>query len=142
MKTFITILAMTTGNLMAVASDQFQDEVVCNKVQEPGEADNGLTLILRGNETAWVKLVTVYENGYLGPRQIANVQVPLQPEIEEKKENEFIRSVSLVYRGSGLELSLRVLPSPNYPLLGTGHASLALPGYEPIDVQLECKKVN
>ncbi|MBX3034909.1 MAG: hypothetical protein KF865_13395 [Bdellovibrionaceae bacterium] len=141
MKKLLLIVSMFCIGLEAGASDQLRDEVVCNKVHRSGEADNGLTLILRGNETAWAKVVAVFENGYLGPRQIGNIQVPLQPEVSGGGRG-YIPEVNLTYKGQGLVLSMRALRIKDFPLTGMGSAYLALPGYQPIQVSLICTRVN
>ncbi|MBK8201502.1 MAG: hypothetical protein IPK68_03985 [Bdellovibrionales bacterium] len=66
----------------AFGSDKFENEIVCAKVTQPGEADSGLDIIIQSNPTAWVKRAAIVENGYLGPREIGNFQIPLnQPKV-------------------------------------------------------------
>lgn len=141
MKNLVLLVSLICVGLSANASDQLRDEVVCNKVQRSGEADNGLTLILRGNKTAWAKVVAVFENGYAGPRQIANIQVPLQPELNGGGRG-YIPEVNLIYKGQGLVLSMKALRIKDFPLTGVGIAEIALPGYQPVRVPLVCTKVN
>ncbi len=139
MKTLLTLVFLCSST-MAFASDRFEDEIVCNKVTAPGEADNGLTLVLQSNTTAWVKNVAVNENGWAGPRNIANIQVPLNPTVREDNSG-FIPEDVLTYEGQGVVLEIRVLRIEGRPLNG-GQAKLSLPGYEPETVTLTCEKAK
>ncbi|MBX2988048.1 MAG: hypothetical protein KF802_09140 [Bdellovibrionaceae bacterium] len=142
MKKFVIVLSVLFfGNLQAFASDQLHDEVVCNKIQRPGESDTGVTLILRGNQNAWAKFIAIYENGYAGPRQIGNVQVPVNPEISGGGRG-YIPEVNLVYRGQGIVLALRALQIQNFPLTGAAIAMIALPGRQPMQIKLICTRMN
>lgn len=131
----ILICAMS---LHAYASDQMVTEVTCNKIVKSGEFDNGLTILLQSNPTAWTKLVTVIENGYIGNYVIANIQVPLAPEVRPGARG-YIPEVNLVYVGAGIELSLAALRFDKFPLTGLGSAKLNLPGRAPETVQLNCE---
>lgn len=129
-------LALVFSSSAALASDRLNDEIICNKVTAPGEADNGLTLVLQSNPTAWAKKVVVIESGYVGPRNIANIQVPLNPTVRLDSSG-FISEDVLTYEGKGLVLEIRVLRIEGRPLNG-GQAKLALPDYEPENVTLTC----
>lgn len=83
-------MMLLSGRAFA-AGDALETELVCNRVLEGGQVDQGITLVLRSNPYAWAKVLAVYEYGYLGERLIANVNVPLQ-------------AVNGVYRGVGVEL--------------------------------------
>ncbi len=130
---FALILLVSSSGVLA--SDQFNDEIVCNKVTEAGDADNGLTLILRSRPTDWAKIVAIYENGYVGSRHIANIQVPLLPTVSYGSG--FIPEEVLTYSGAGLVLEIRILLIEGRPLNG-GLAKPALPGYESETVTLTC----
>lgn len=91
MKKFL-LMMLVSGPALA-AGDALETELVCNRVLQSGQVDQGITLVLESNPYAWAKRLTVYEYGYLGERLIANVNVPLQPE-------------GGIYRGEGVELDI------------------------------------
>ena len=136
MKSFLALVLLVFSS-MAFASDRLEDEIVCNKVVAAGEVDNGLTVVLQSNPTAWGKNVAVYENGYLGVRHLANIQVPLNP-IVRADNSGFISEEVLTYEGQGVTLEIHVLKINGRPLNG-GQARLSLPSYEPETVILTCK---
>ena len=140
MKKLILIAGLLTIGTNALAFDQMVDEIVCNKVNEFGSADNGLTVILKSNDTSWVKMVQIVENGYLGPRVIGTVQVPIQPKLIPASRG-YIPEVDMVYEGKEAILSIRALNIPQRPFLlqGTGSVDLRLQGYEPEIVNLNCQ---
>lgn len=129
----IFTLALVTS--AAQASDALKYEVICNKVLAAGDADNGMTLILQSNETAWMKNVAVYRDGWAGPTLLANIQVPLIPQIE------YGSGVPIeihTYRGEGLTLELMVLGSEARLMPGSS-AKLSLPEMEEEIIALECE---
>ncbi len=127
MKALLTLMFLFSSTL-AFASDSPEDEIVCNKVTAPGESDNGLTLVLQSNATAWAKNVAINENGWAGPRNIANIQVPLNPIV--RGGNGYIPEDILTYEGNGLVLEIRVLRIEGRPLNG-GEAKLSLLAMSP-----------
>lgn len=139
MKTLLVILSLMNLNpIEAKASDTLEDEVVCHSVPQANEADTGFTFVLRGNETAWAKVVAVYQNGYAGPRLLANILVPAQPELKGGGHG-YIPEVDLVYRGNGITLALQALHIQSLPLTGAGKVSLASPGEEALRLTLACE---
>lgn len=140
MKNLILITGLLVIGINASASDQMADEIVCNKILQPGEADNGLTVILKSNDFSWVKLVQIIENGYLGSRVLANVQVPLNPKIVPLPRGN-PDEVDITYAGEEATLKIRAYDIGNdrLPLNGYGSIALRLPGYEPEVVPLHCE---
>lgn len=138
---YALLILTCIASFQAYAADDLPIEVTCNKIVASGEADTGLTILLRSNSTAWAKMVTVVENGYVGPRVIANIQVPLQPEVRPGA-NGYIPEVKLVYKGKGIELTLHALRLGKFVLTGIGSAKLSLPEYTPDTVELDCKASN
>jgi hypothetical protein len=128
-----TLLSMSSS---ALASDTLKNEIICEKISDSGVADQGLTLTLQSNSTAWVKNVVVEEHGWAGRQSIANVQVPFNPIVRQENSG-FISEDILTYAGNGLVLEIHALRIKERPLNG-GRAKLALPGYEPETVELIC----
>lgn len=145
MKNLILLSLVLLSNSQVFASDRLENEIVCNKVHQSGSADNGLTVALQSNDISWVKNVQVTENGYLGPRVIGNVQVPLQPKTVSVNDGGTFETVAMVYEGSHLTLTIRAFK--NYDgaqpvLTGVGEVNLRLPGYEEENVSLTCEYAN
>lgn len=125
----------------AFSSDKFENEIVCGKVMQPGEADSGLDVIIQSNPTAWVKRASIMENGYLGPQEIGSFQIPLdQPKVSTPS---FFNSNRVAtYEVAGLVLTMEVADQNGQQVLGPAQAHIELPGYEALDVELTCKRVN
>lgn len=123
------------------SSDKFENEIVCAKVTQPGEADSGLDIIIQSNPTAWIKRAAIVENGYLGPREIGNFQIPLnQPKVSTPS---FFNSNRVAtYEVDGFVLTMEVADQKGEQVLGPAQAHVKLQGYEPLDVDLSCKRVN
>lgn len=140
MKSITLLLVFLTVSLNVYASDVMQDEIVCNSVHISGSADSGLTVALKANATSWVKILEITENGYIGPRVIANLQVPLQPE-QVLVQHGRLPIVALVYKNAQAVLSVyAVYHGPDdLRLTGTGLIQLNLEGYEPEAVPLNCE---
>lgn len=138
MKALLTI-ALLLSTATAGASDRLENEIICNEIMESGQADNGVTLILQSNPTAWMKNVAIYENGWAGPRHIANISVPLLPSV--RGGSGYIPEDILTYFGSGLILEIRTLRIEGRPLNG-GHVELTLPGHEKETMVVSCEYVK
>ncbi len=125
----------------AFSSDKFEDEIVCAKITQSGEADGGLDVIIQINPTAWVKRAAIVENGYLGPREIGNFQIPLnQPKVSTPS---FFNSNRVAtYEVDGFVLTMEVADQKGELVLGPAQARIELQGYEPIAVELNCKRAN
>ncbi len=119
----------------AFATDQLTNEIVCSKIQRPGEADNGLGVMTQSNPTAWVKRASVHEYGYLGDREIGAFQVPLNPRIVNNRGSHF-----MVYETRGFRLVLK--GSPAGKVEGPATTQIELPGYDVIRERLICKEVK
>lgn len=137
MKALIVLMMMMMMSGSAIfASDKLEDEIICNKITEVGEADNQLTLKLQSNAAAFVKNVGVYVNGYLGAAKIANIQVPLKPSVRVYKTGYMVEEIH-TYKGKGLNLEIAILQIKGKPLNG-GRAKLSLPGFKSEVFNLEC----
>jgi hypothetical protein len=125
----------------AFSSDKFENEIVCAKVTQPGEADSGLDVIIQSNPTAWVKRAAIVENGYLGPREIGHFQIPLdQPKVSTPS---FFNSNRVAtYEVNGLILTMEVADAKGQVIVGPAQAHIELNGYEAIDVELNCQKAQ
>lgn len=133
--------ALLCSSSIALASDRFEDEIICIKDLESGNADNGLEVNVQSNPTAWVKRVVVIENGILGPREIGSFQVPLdQPVISTAS---FFGPNSIAtYEAAGLRLSMEVADAKGQIVVGPARAQVELPGYGAMDVVLSCKRIR
>ncbi len=143
MKTaLIALFALAlTPTLPAFGSDEFTSDVVCTKVTPPGEADNGLSVLVQSNPTAWVKRVLVVEHGYAGSRAIGSFQIPLeQPMVSTPSYLDSSRIA--IYKTSGFELRMAVADAGAKKILGPGQALIKLPRYSPLRVNLVCKRVR
>ena len=141
MKNLVLVIALALGST-ALAGDAFEPEIICSKVS-PGlanDSENGLVFTLSSNATAWVKRVEVVEYGLFGQRQIALIQVPLQPEIIEGRG--FVPNFKMIYRGQGLVLEMHFLRLGGKPILNSGHAELTIPGRGIEHVPLDCKSAR
>jgi hypothetical protein len=125
----------------AFSSDNFENQIVCAKVTQPGEADNGLEIIIQTNPTAWVKRAAIVENGYLAPREIGSFNIPLhQPNVSTPS---FFNSNRIAtYSVYGFFLTMEVADQNGQQVLGPAQAHVELQGYEPLEVDLTCKRVN
>jgi hypothetical protein len=123
----------------AFSSDKFVNEILCTKITHAGEADNGLEVILQTHPSAWVKRVAIIENGYLGTREIGSFQIPLdQPKISTPS---FFNSNRVAtYEVEGFVLSIEVADQKGEKILGPAQVHIELPGYEPMDLEMNCKK--
>lgn len=124
----------------AYSSDQMADEIICTKLLNPGEADNGLVVKLKSNKTAWVKELEIIEHGYLGEIIIANVQVPLQPTADNFAHDN--GKINFTYEGNGAKLIVESNPtrSPSIPsLTGYGEVELTLPDYPEEIFAMQCE---
>lgn len=137
----VVVAMMCLVSLSAMASDRLEDEIVCRKVRNSGETDNGITLILKSNATVWQKLVVVKEHGFAGTREIVRASVPLNP-IVQNRASGYIPEVNLIYQASGIRLSIGAYRLSGFPLTGDGHAALKLPGYAQSQMELECEAVK
>ena len=141
MKNLVFGLLALTFVQPAFSSDRFEDAIVCAKVTQPGEADNGLDVIIQTNPTAWVKRIAIVENGYLGPREIGSFQVTVdQPSVSTPS---FFNSNRVAtYEAKGFVLTMEVADQKGEHVLGPAQAHIELPSYEAIDLGLNCKRVN
>jgi hypothetical protein len=134
MKQLIMILT-TVISFNATASSELNDEIVCKTIPKAGEADLGMTVVIRSNATAWKKQAMVFENGYLGSRQIAAFQIPLQP------TTGFHTSIGEYesYKTEGFELALAVRSTRvGQQIAGPAFVKTNLPGYGGFVAALNC----
>ena len=138
----LLIAVVIMGTTTAYSSDQMTDEIICTKIVNPGEADNGLVVKLKSNKTAWVKELEIIEYGYLGERIIAQVQVPLLPTADNLGHDE---KIYFKYEGNGSKLILEsyLTRSASIPsLTGYGEVELSLADYTEEIFVLQCEVVK
>ncbi len=139
MKYIIFSLVALAFSQPAFSSDRFVAEIVCSAVRAPGEADNGLDVVVRTNPTAWVKQIQIIENGYLGPRVIGSFHVTVdQPRVTAPGYFDGARIAT--YETDGLTLVMEVKDSKGQEPKGLGHVRVLLPKYHPIEAELSCQK--
>lgn len=135
-KIFLGLLALVTAQ-PALSSDKFENQIVCTKINQPGEADNGMQVIIQTNPTAWVKRAAIVENGYLGPREVGHFQIPLnQPKVSTPS---FFNSNRIAtYEVNGFVLSMEVSDLKGEQAIGPAQAHIELSDYGALELELTC----
>lgn len=138
MKKLLMTFAIMILAQPAISSDQFKNQIICSQVNQPGEADSGLDVIIQFSPTASEKKVVIVEKGFLGSTEIGSFKIPqTQPLVSTPSFFEPNRIAT--YEANGFELKMEVSDQNGEQVLGPAHAQIKLPGYTLHEVDLTCK---
>lgn len=141
MKMLILNLLAMSLTYPAFSSDRLENEIVCEKVTQPGEADNGVEIIIQSNPTAWAKRALIISKGYFGPELIASFQIPVTDPVVTTPSY-FVPSRYATYSARGFSLHMDVVDSKGQKLLGPAKAQITVPQYGLLEVELTCQRVR